>query len=194
MSKSRAPYLADFREYNREQLLDWLAANAGGGLMPEGMGVRRIDKRHKPGAGFPLGGEMLAPWKIRTPSSRTRSCDGSSTTWKVASVVARDTHPAYFAASASPARAEERRWQASDGASEHYAVLHGRYLAAVEWMLGRAEEVLEREGRMRLVAPSPYPEDLETIQPKRLRSEARHRRVRDLFYRLLEELGDEREA
>lgn len=53
---------------------------------------------------------------------------------------------------------------------------------------------MDRAHRLRLVAPSAYPEDLETIQPKRLRSEARHRRVRDLYYRFLEELGDDREA
>ena len=100
----------------------------------------------------------------------------------------------YFAVDASPARAEEWRRQASSGASEPYAVLYDHYLSAVGWMLSRAEELLDRAHRLRLVAPSPYPEDLETIQPKRLRSEARHRRVRDLYYRFLEDLGDDREA
>lgn len=61
-------------------------------------------------------------------------------------------------------------------------------------MLDRAEELLESAGRKRLVAPSPYPEDLETVRPKRLQSAARQRRARDLYYRFLEELGDEKEA
>jgi hypothetical protein len=49
----------DFRDYNREQLLGWLAANFGVGLMREGTGIRRIDKRVKPGAKVPLTEEML---------------------------------------------------------------------------------------------------------------------------------------
>ena len=51
--------MVDFREYNREQLLDWLAANVGGGLMREDMGIRRIDKRDKPHTRVTLTGEML---------------------------------------------------------------------------------------------------------------------------------------
>ena len=57
--KNGRPNLVDFRDYNREQLLGWLAANVGGGLMREGTGIRRIDKRDKPGARVPLTEEML---------------------------------------------------------------------------------------------------------------------------------------
>ncbi len=61
-------------------------------------------------------------------------------------------------------------------------------------MLGRAEEMLERARRLRLVAPSPYPEDPETVRPERFRGEARRRKVLVLFYKFLEEIGDETEA
>ncbi len=195
MTKRSVPSLPDFREYNREQLLDWLAANVGGGLMREGMGVRRIDKRHKPGAGIPLNGEMLRA--LEDPDAQltdeimrrvVEDLEKERPLWHAILT------PVYFAADASPARAEEWRRQASDGFSEQHATLYGHYLAAVGWMLTRAEELLERAGKMRLVAPSPYPEELETIQPKRLRSEARRRMVRDLYYKFLEEIRDEREA
>lgn len=195
MKTSSAPSLRDFREYNREQLLDWLAANVGGGLMREGMGVRRIDKRHKPGAGIPLNGEMLHA--LDNPDVQL--------TDKIMQQVIDDLErehplrhtlltPVYFAADASPAKAEEWRRLASDGASEQYAVLYSHYLAAVGWMVGKAEERLERAGRMRLVAPSPYPEDLDAVRPRKLQSEARRRRARDLYYKFFEELGDESEA
>ncbi|MDP9437789.1 MAG: hypothetical protein M3P49_03445 [Actinomycetota bacterium] len=195
IGKRYVPSLADFREYNREQLVDWLAANVGGGLMHEGMGVRRIDKRHKPGAGIPLTGEMLRA--LEDPDAQltdeimrrvVEDLEKERPLWHAILT------PVYFAADASPARVEEWRRQASDSVPEQYAALYGHYLAAVEWMLARAEELLERAGRMRLVAPSPYPEDLETVWPKRLRSEARRRTVRDLYYKFLEELGDEGEA
>lgn len=187
--------MVDFREYNREQLLDWLAANVGGGLMHEDIGILRIDKRDKPHTRVPLTGEMLHA--LDNPDAQL--------TDKIMQLVIDDLEreyplwhtlltPVYFAVDASPARAEEWRRQASNGASEPYAVLYDHYLSAIGWMLSRAEELLDRAHRLRLVAPSPYPEDLETIQPKRLRSEARHRRVRDLYYRFLEELGDDREA
>ncbi len=195
MTKSSGPSLVDFREYNREQLLDWLAANVGGGFMREGMGVRRIDKRQKPGSDAPLTGEMLHalddPDVQLTDKIMQRVIDDLERECPLWHVL---LTPAYFAADASPTMPEEWRRQASGGASEQYAVLYGHYLAAVGWMVTRAEELLERAGRMRLVAPSPYPEDLETIQPKRLRSEARHRRVRVLYYKFLEKLGDEGEA
>ncbi|PLS87239.1 MAG: hypothetical protein CYG60_03000, partial [Actinobacteria bacterium] len=195
MTKRSVPSLADFREYNREQLVDWLAANIGGGLMREGMGVRRIDKRHKPGAGIPLNGEMLRA--LEDPDAQL--------TDEIMRRVVEDLKkerplwhtiltPVYFAADASPARAEEWRRQASDGVSEQHAALYGHYVAAVGWMLTRAEELLGRANRMRLVAPSPYPEELETIHPKRLQSVARRRMVRDLYYKFLKEIRDEREA
>jgi hypothetical protein len=57
--KNGRPNLVDFRDYNREQLLGWLAANVGGALMRKGTGIRRIDKRVKPGAKVPLTEEML---------------------------------------------------------------------------------------------------------------------------------------
>ena len=185
----------DFREYNREQLLDWLAAHIGGGLMREGMGIRRIDKRYKLGAGVPLTGEMLDalddPDTQLTDKIMCRVIDDLEREHPLWHVL---LTPVYFAIDASPAKAEEWHQQASSGASEHYSVRYGHYLAAVEWMVGRAEELLERAGRMRLVTPSPYPEDLETVRPKRLQSEARHRRAQDLYYRFLEELGDEQKA
>ena len=187
--------LADFREYNREQLIDWLAAYAYGSSSRDGAGIRRIDKRQKPGPRVPLSGGMF----------RTLDDLDTQITDKTMQRVIKDLErehpvwhlvltPVYFSADASPARAEEWYRQACRGPSEQYALLYGHYLAAVGWMVGRAEELLERPGRVRLVAPSPYPEDLETIQPKRLRSEARRRKVRVLYYKFLEELGDEGEA
>lgn len=185
----------DFREYNREQLLDWLAAHVDGGLMREGMGIRRIDKRHKPGAGIPLTGEMLhaledsdAQLTDKIMQRVIEDLEREYPLWHVLLT------PVYFAAGASPARAEEWRRQALSGASKQYAALYHHYLEAVGWMVGRAEELLERASRMRLVAPSPYPEDVETVRPKCFQSEARRRRARDLYYKFLEELGDEREA
>ena len=195
MTKSSGPSLADFREYNREQLLDWLAANVGGGLMREGAGVRRIDKRHKPGSGAPLSGGMFRalhdPDVQLTDKIMQRVVDDlerEQPLWHTLLT------PVYFAAEASPAMAEDWRRRAAGGASEQYAALYDIYLEAAEWMLGRAEEMLEKASRLRLVAPSPYPEDPETVWPKRFQSEARRRKVRHLFYKYLEELGDEREA
>lgn len=171
--------MVDFRDYNREQLLDWLAANAGGGLMREGMGIRRIDERHKPRSGVPLTGEMLDaiddPDVQLTDKIMQRVIDELEREYPLWYTL---LTPVYFAADASLARAEEWHRQASSGPCEQYAILYGHYLAAVGWMVGRAEELLERASRMRLVAPSPYPEDLETVLPKRLRSVARRRRVR----------------
>lgn len=195
MIKGAAPSLADFREYNHEQLLDWLAAHVGGGLMREGMGVRRIDKRHKPDAGIPLNGEMLYalddPDAQLTDKIMRKAIDDFEREHPLRHTL---LTPVYFAADASPAKAEEWHRLASGGASEQYALLYYHYLAAVGWMVGRAEELLERASRLRLVAPSPYPEDVETVRPKCFQSEARRRRVRDLYYKFLEELGDEREA
>ncbi len=195
MTKRSGPSLGDFREYNREQLLDWLAANVGGGIMREGTGVRRIDKRRKPGPGAPLSGGMFHA--LHDPDVQLTD----KIMRQVLDALERERPlwytiltPVYFAADASLARAEDWRRRAAGGASEEYAALYGHYLAAVEWMLGRAEEMLERASRLRLVAPSPYPEDPETVRPKRFRSEARRRKVRHLFYKFLEELGDEREA
>ncbi len=175
--------------------MDWLAANVGGGLLREGAGIRLIEKRDKPGARVPLTGEMLHA--LDDPDARL--------TDKIMQRVIDDLEreyplwytlliPVYFGIDASPARAEEWRRRASSSATEQYTGLYDHYLSAIGWMLSRAEDLLERAHRLRLVAPSPYPEDLETIQPKRLRSEARHRRVRDLYYSFLEELGDEQEA
>ena len=163
--------------------------------MLEGMGIRRIDKRHKPGAGVPLTGEMLhalddADAQL-TDKIMCRVIDDLEREYPLWHVL---LTPVYFATDASPTKAEEWHQQVSDGASEQNSDLYGHYSAAVEWMVGRAEELLERAGRMRLVAPSPYPKDLETVRPKRWQSEARRRRARDIYYRVLEELGDEQEA
>ncbi len=149
--------------------------------MREGTGVRRIDKREKPGASVPLTGEMFGA--LRDPDVQLTN--------KIMRQVIDDFErehplrhilltPVYFAADASPAMAEEWHRRASDGASEQYARLYGHYLASVGWMLGRAEELLEQSGRLRLVAPSPYPKDVETVRPLRFRTEARRRKIRDL--------------
>ena len=197
MPKGSGLSLADFRQYNREQLLDWLAAHAGGWgtLGRGGQGIRRIEKRRKPGPGVPLSGEMLDglddPDIRATDEIMRRVVSGLDSEQPLLHTL---LTPVYFAADASPARAEEWRRRALDGDSEQYARLYGNYLAAGGWMLGKAEELLEEAGRKRLVAPGPYPEELETVRPKRLQSEARRRQARDLYYAFLEGLGGEREA
>ncbi len=110
--------MADFREYNREQLLDWLAANVGGGLMREGTGVRRIDKRRKPGAGVPLTGEMFGalhdPDVQLTDKIMQRVLDAlerEQPLWHTLLT------PVYFAVDATPAMAEDWRRRAGGGAS-----------------------------------------------------------------------------
>ncbi len=164
-------------------------------MMREGTGVRRIDKRDRPGASVPLTGEMLGALKdpnIQLTNKIMRrvidDLERGHPLWHTLLT------PVYFAADASPARAEDWHRRASDGACEEYTVLYGHYLAAVEWMLSRAEELLEEAGRLRLVAPSPYPKDVETVRPLSFRSEARRRKIRKLYYRFLEELGDKEEA
>ena len=139
--------MVDFREYNREQLIDWLAANVGGGLMREGMGVRRLDRQHKPGAGVPLTREMLHvlddPDAQLTDKIMRRVIDDlekERPLWHILLT------PVYFAADASPARAEEWRRQALSGASERYAILYIHYLAAIEWIGGQSRGVV-REGQ-----------------------------------------------
>jgi hypothetical protein len=102
--------------------------------------------------------------------------------------------PVYFTAEPSPATAEQWRLRALQDVSGQYADLYGHYLGAVGWMLGKAEERLDRASRLRLVAPSPYPWDLRTLRPTWLQDDARRRRVRGYYYRFLEELGDEGEA
>lgn len=138
ITKSSGLSLVDFREYNRGELIDWMAAHAYGDSARDGAGIRRIDKRQKPGPGAPLSGGMFRAlddldiqFTDKTMRRVLNNLERECPLWYVLLT------PVYFAAEPSPSKSEEWRRQASGGVSEQYTALYNHYLAAIEWMLDR---------------------------------------------------------